>query len=54
MKREFYKNKIEQQPNRIDFQIEQSEFQEKTSIINDVQNKYKLYIDHYLKKNQDQ
>ncbi len=54
MKREFYKNKIEQQPNRIDFQAEQSEFQEKTSIINDVQNKYKLYIDHYLEKNQDQ
>jgi len=54
MNQAFYTNQVEQQWNSIDFQNEQSEFQERTDIIEDVQNKYKLYIDHYLEKEQTQ
>ena len=50
MKIEFYKDKIENQPSHTDFQTEQTEFQEQANIIEDIQNKYKIYIDYYLER----
>jgi len=52
MKEEFYTQQISQQANNLDFKSEQSEFEIKSQTIQEVQDEYKLYIDHYLGKDQ--
>lgn len=52
MEAKFYKNQTIKQANNTDFQQEQSEFSIRSKIISEVQDEYKLYIEHYLKKDQ--
>ncbi len=52
MKEEFYTEQISNQANNLDFKAEQSEFKTKSETIQEVQDEYKLYIDHYLEKDQ--
>lgn len=53
MDAKFYKNQIVEQEGNIDFKKEQSEFWSRSEIIDEVRDEYKLYIDHYLQKEQD-
>jgi len=52
MNEEFYTKQINNQVNNTEFKAEQSEFSTRTKVIEEVQDEYKLYIDHYLQKNQ--
>ena len=48
----FYKKNTTDKIQSSEFQHEQKEFKTKSEVIKEVQNKYKLYIDHYLQKDQ--
>jgi hypothetical protein len=52
MEATFYKDQTIKQANNTDFKQEQSEFSIRSKIISEVQDEYKLYIEHYLKKDQ--
>ena len=52
MKLKFYTDQIHNQTKNIDFKEEQSEFSNRSKVISEVQEEYKLYIEHYLKKDQ--
>ena len=48
----FYNNQTNNQINSKEFKSEQTDFETRNEIIKEVQDEYKLYIDHYLKKDQ--
>ena len=52
MQEEFYTEQVGHQANNIDFKSEQKEFTTRSDTIERVQDEYKLYIDHYLQKDQ--
>jgi len=52
MNEEFYIKHVNNQINNTDFKAEQSEFSTRSKVIEEVQEQYKLYIDHYLQKDQ--